>query len=309
MTKKILIAVGDCSHSRAAVKYAATMSQPAEDLSYTLFNIQAAIPGILLEEAYKTPECEAEIEALIRERDNAAKCTVRELKDLLVSNGVSEDRIEVLVTPMEHGMAKDILDQAEEGNYDTIVLGSKGLTPRRDVFVGTTATKVVEHALKTSVWVVDEYTESSDILIAVDASQNSLHVLDHVISMLGAKSRFRFVLFHVRPYLSHYYSLQCERNNPNLQKLIQERDRQRMEDFYKQAFEQFEKAGIPQRQVEIKTNEHGYDISTAILEEARRGAYGTVVIGRRGEREAFFTGRIAMRLVQKMPSPALWVVA
>jgi nucleotide-binding universal stress UspA family protein len=189
------------------------------------------------------------------------------------------------------------------------VLGSKGLTPRRDVFVGTTATKVVEHALKTSVWVVDEYTDSRNILVAVDASQNSLHVLDHVISTLGTKRRFRVVLFHVRPYLSHYYSLECERNNPHLQRLIQDRDRQRMEDFYKQAFDRFEKAGIPDHQVEIKTNEHGYDISTAILEEARRGAYGTVVIGRRGEREAFFTGRIAMRLVQKMPSPALWVVA
>jgi nucleotide-binding universal stress UspA family protein len=309
MKKKILIAVGDCSHSRSAVKYAATLSQPANDTTYTLYNIQAAIPGILLEEAPKSPECEDEIEALVRERDNAAKCTVGELKDLLVTHGVPEAHIEAWVTPMEYGMAKDILDQAEAGNYDTIVLGSKGLTPRRDVFVGTTATKVVEHALKTSVWVIDEYTESRDILIAVDASENSLHVLDHVISSVGAKKGFRFVLFHVRPYLSHYYSLECERNNPNLQKLIQDRDRHRMEDFHRQAFDRFETAGITRSQVEIKTNEHGYDISTAILEEARRGAYGTVVIGRRGEREAFFTGRIAMRLVQKMPSAALWVVA
>ena len=309
MKKKILIAVGDCSHSRSAVKYAAAISQPAEEFTYTLFNIQAAIPGILMEEAAKTPECEAEIEALTRARDNAAKCTVGELKDLLIENGVPKSHIEVIVMPMEHGMAKDILDQAEAGNYDTIVLGSKGLTPRRDVFVGTTATKVVEHSLKTSIWVVDEYTESRDILIAVDASENSLHVLNHVISILGQKGGFRFVLFHVRPYLSHYYSLECERNNPNLQKLLQERDRQRMQGFYEQALAQLEKAGVQRDRVEIKTNEHGYDISTAILEEARRGAYGTVVIGRRGEREAFFTGRIAMRLVQKMPSPALWVVA
>lgn len=309
MKRKILIAVGDCRHSRNAVKYAATVCGPTKDLSLELFNIQAAIPGILMEEAQKTPECEKEINALIREREAAAQCTVGELKETLSESGIPPERIQAFVVPMEYGMAKDILTRAEEGGYDTIVLGSKGLTPRRDVFVGTTATKVVEHALKTSVWVVDEYTSSPDILIAVDASQNSLHVLDHVISMVGTPSRLRFVLFHVRPYLSHYYSLECERGNPHLQKLIQERDRDRMEAFYHQVFDRFEGAGILRRQVEIKTNEHGYDISTAILEEARRGAYGTVVIGRRGEREAFFTGRIAMRLVQKMPSPALWVVA
>jgi nucleotide-binding universal stress UspA family protein len=189
------------------------------------------------------------------------------------------------------------------------VLGSKGLTPSRDVLVGTTATKVLEHALKMPVWVVDEYTESRDVLIAVDGSDNSVHLLDHVISMVGPNTELRFVLFHVVPYLSHYYSLEFERKHPSLQELIQERDHQRMKAFYKKAVDRFEGAGIAESQVNIKVNEHGYDISTAILAEARRGAYGTSVIGRRGERESFFTGRIATRLVQKMPSPALWVVA
>jgi len=309
LKKKILIAVGDCSHSRQAVQYAATITQAAQDATYTLMNIQASIPGILLEEKERPPECEAEIQALIRENTKASQCVLGELKDILLKNGVPSNRIDVLAAPMESGLAKDILTQAEDNNYDAIILGSKGLTPRRDVLVGTTATKVVEHALKTSVWVVDNHTQSADILIAVDGSKNSLHVLDHVIAMVGSNAHLRFVLFHVEPYLSHYYSLDFERKNPNLQRLIHDRNRHRMEGFYLKAFDKFESASITKKQIQLKTNKHGYDISTAILEEARRGAYGTVVIGRRGEREAFFTGRIAMRLVNKMPSPALWVVA
>ena len=55
----------------------------------------------------------------------------------------------------------------------------------------------------------------------------------------------------------------------------------------------------------LKRAEQGfYD---AILDEARTGKYSTVVVGRRGERGAFFTGRIAMRLVQKVSDQALWV--
>jgi nucleotide-binding universal stress UspA family protein len=309
MKKKLLIAVGECSHSRQAVKYAATISRAVKDATYTLFNIHATVPSILMDKTGRTPECQGEIDAFIRERSDATKCVVGELKEILEKKGVPASRIKVIATPMATGMAKDILNQAENNGYDAIVLGSKGLTPRRDVLVGTTATKVVEHALKTTVWVVDEYTNSRDILIAVDGSDNSLHILDHVIGMVGKNAYLKFVLFHVLPYLSHYYSLDFERKNPNLQKLIHDRDLSRMDAFYKKALDKFENAGIKRRQVRIKTNEHGYDISTAILEESRRGAYGTLVIGRRGERDAFFTGRIAMRLVQKMPTPALWVVA
>jgi len=81
-----------------------------------------------------------------------------------------------------------------------------------------------------------------------------------------------------------------------------------MEAFYTEAYDKVKRAGIRDGQVHMKTSTGDYDVSTAILGEARCGGYGTVVIGRRGEREAFFTGRIAMRLVQKVSGQVLWVV-
>jgi K+-sensing histidine kinase KdpD len=82
-----------------------------------------------------------------------------------------------------------------------------------------------------------------------------------------------------------------------------------MEGFYGRAYEMLNTAGFQKSQIQVKTNTKSHDVSTAILDEARAGKYSTIVIGRRGEREAVFTGRIAMRLVQKIPNPALWVVA
>ncbi|OEU44807.1 MAG: hypothetical protein BBJ60_11190 [Desulfobacterales bacterium S7086C20] len=231
------------------------------------------------------------------------------MKDLLLEHGVPGNRIEVITEPMQDGTAKDILDRAKQESCHAIVLASKGLTPRRDFFVGRTAAKVLDHALQISVWVVDEYTKSLDVMVAVDGSEGSFNALDHVITMVGANPDLRLVLFHVLPYLSHYYTPDFERKNPHLQKLIQEKDNQRMETFYSKALKKLEGAGIKRSQVEIKTDTYGYDISTAILGEARSGRYGTLVVGRRGEREAFYTGRIAMRLEQKMPAPVLWVVA
>lgn len=78
--------------------------------------------------------------------------------------------------------------------------------------------------------------------------------------------------------------------------------------FHEKVFQWLKSAGMKKRQVKTVTDTQSYDISSAILEEARGGDYGTVVIGRRGERDAFFTGRIAMRLVQKVTNQTLWVV-
>jgi len=309
MGKKILIAVGDCIYSKYAAKYAARISQAAQDLTYTLFNVQAAIPSIFTEAANNNPEIQAEIDTLVRERSETSKCVVGELKDLLIENGVPSNRIEVVTEPMQAGTAKDILNRAKKGSYDAIVLACKGLTPRRDFLVGTTASNVIDHALETSIWIIDEDTNSLDVMVAVDGSESSFRALNHVISMVGANPNLRLVLFHVLPYLSHFYSPDFERRNPNLQKLIQEKDQKQMGRFFSKALEKLEEAGIKKSQVEIKTDIHGYDISTAILGEARKGQYGTLVVGRRGERDAFFTGRIAMRLSKKMPTPALWIVA
>ncbi|MBW1859686.1 MAG: universal stress protein, partial [Deltaproteobacteria bacterium] len=128
------------------------------------------------------------------------------------------------------------------------------------------------------------------------------------IQMVGAHPDLRLTLFHVLPYLRHYYSPRFETENPKLHEILQREDKTRMEDFYGKARERLKAAGLKMSQIKIKTSRQSYDISTGILGEARTGRYDTVVVGRRGEREAFFTGQIAIRLVQKITDQTLWVV-
>ena len=146
------------------------------------------------------------------------------------------------------------------------------------------------------------------IMLAVDGSENSLRVVDHLIPIVGTNPDLKLVLFHVVPYLKHYYSVDFEREHPHLQEILHREDKRRMESFYENAYQRLKEAGLKKRQIEIKTSTRSYDISTAILGEAKSGGYGTLVVGRRGEREAFFTGRIAIRLVQKVSDQALWVI-
>jgi nucleotide-binding universal stress UspA family protein len=308
MGKKILLAVGDCAYSKQSVKYAARTCSAAKNVTYTLFNILPLIPRIFKDIAETDPKVKAKVNDLVRKDTEAAKCVVQEFKDLMVREGIPENRIETVTDPIQLGLAKDILSRAEQGLYDAIVLGRRALTPSRDFFIGTTATKVVEHALKIPVWVVDGETISMKIMLAVDGSENSLRDVGHLIYMVGPNPDLQLTLFHVLPHLRHYYSVDFEREHPDLQEILQREDKRRMKAFYEKAHERFKTAGLKKSQIKIKTNTQSYHISTAILDEARSGGYSTVVVGRRGERGAFFTGRIAMRLVQKVSGCTLWVV-
>jgi hypothetical protein len=81
-----------------------------------------------------------------------------------------------------------------------------------------------------------------------------------------------------------------------------------MEDFREETYWKMKASGVNENQIKIRTENHSYDISTAILKEARTGKYATIVLGQRGERDAFFMGQIAMRLVQKVTEQTLLVV-
>jgi nucleotide-binding universal stress UspA family protein len=305
---KALVAVGDCIYSEHAVKYVVRIASAAKDLTLTLFNVQPTVPRIFSAAAEKNPVVKAEVDALIRQNTEEARCTIERLKDLSVREGIAENRVDVVTEPVKVGISKDIIDRAKQGDYDAIVLARRGLTPSRDFFIGTIAAKVIEHAFKVPVWVAAGEESSMNFIVAVDGSNSSLRVVDYVIQMVGAHPDFKLTLFHVVPHLRHYYPITFAVQNPWLHEILQQEAKPLMENFYMKARERCKAAGLKTRQLEIKTSCQSYDISTGILSEVRTGRYGTVVVGRRGESEAFFTGRIAMRLVQKITDQTLWVV-
>jgi nucleotide-binding universal stress UspA family protein len=306
--KKILMPVDDARHSKKAVQYGATISSAVEDLTYTLFHVQPVIPRILSNAAARQPSPNAEIDNLVLKNAQAAEHVSTEFRSLIRSEGIPENRIQVVTEPMQKGVAKDILERAEQHGYDAIVLGRQALTPGRDFFTGTTAAKIVEHAENIPVWTVGESKASMEFILAVDGSENSLRQVDHVISMVGPNPNLKLTLYHVSPSLRHYYSMDFEKENPKLQEILQSEDKQCMESFYEKAYRKLQTAGIEERQIKIKTEYHSLEISSAILMEAKTGNYTTIVVGRRGERDAYFTGRIAMRLVQTVHDQTLWVV-
>ncbi len=308
MQKKILVAVGDCVYSQHAVRYIAKLSSAATDLTYTLFNVQPAVPELLVEAAKSDPKAKGEIAELVRVYREPAGKSVQNFKEIMMQEGIPERRIEAVIEPLQVGAAKDILNWADKHGHDAIIIARRGLTPSWDFSIGTTPAKVVDYGLEIPVWVVAGESTSMKTMLAVDGSENSLRAVDHLIHIAGGNIDISITLFHVIPYLRHYYSVDVEKSRGYLQLVMNREDKRRMEGFYEKAYERFKIAGLRSSQINTTTCRRSNDISTAIYGEAKAGQHGTVVVGRRGERGAFFSGQIARRLVHTLEDQTLCIV-
>ncbi|MBE9582264.1 MAG: universal stress protein, partial [Proteobacteria bacterium] len=132
MGKKILVAVDDSLPSTRAAKYAARVSSFAKGMTYTLFFVEAVIPETLVEEAKTDPKAKADVERLDRLNAESAKRILDNHKELMCREGVPENHIETVAQRKQAGMAKDILNLAQQGLYDAILMGHGDIMRSRD---------------------------------------------------------------------------------------------------------------------------------------------------------------------------------
>ena len=162
MVHNVLIAVDGSRNSRRAVEYAGNVFAPNPEARLVLYQILPAISRMNLDkEEIKT------IDSRKVERPDLAGLYWRteaedkmneffaEAKDLLVQAGVKPEQIRSKFGVKKLEVADAILEEAELGKYDTLILGRRGLSRVREVFSGSVSTKVVREARGCAVVVVE----------------------------------------------------------------------------------------------------------------------------------------------------------
>lgn len=309
MEKKIMLALDDSVHSRRALEYVVRMSSAVKDLTYTLFNVQPTISQFLLDEAKKDAAANVKLKKVINKNAEIASRILESYKDRMIRMGIAENCINVTTQTKKLGLAKDIMEFGHKGLYDAMVVGRRGLSRLQETFVGSVTANLLEHSSLIPVWVVDGDVTSTKIMIAVDGSESSLCAVDHLGFMVGDNPEIKITLFHVIPKAKDYCEIDFEDTEVDIEKVITQGDKRCIDRFYAHARHKFMAAGIQENQIEIKVTERTFNVAKAILEEAKRGNYGTVVIGRRGTSKAFFMGSVSRYVLAKTSNRALWLVS
>jgi len=158
MAMRFLMALDRSSNSLKAVRFIAESVNPAAQVTLLSIVANPAAACELQEPSEVHPLLKENIKdfCLIEEAQRAAmEGFLDEAKKILVTCGFSPDNITVCIRKQQTDVASDILTEAREGGYNAVVVGRRGISAVKHFIFGSVSSKVISHAEKLSVIVVD----------------------------------------------------------------------------------------------------------------------------------------------------------
>jgi nucleotide-binding universal stress UspA family protein len=160
---KLLVAVDESDHAGPMMKYLGALLTICTNVHVTLFHVLAPMPRKYLEHGgSENPERERQIERELRteqqawlQRQRQAECPyLSKARDALIHAGMSLDAIDLKFGD-EDDIARNILEEARAGGYETVVVGRGAPNGLKRVFGGGVTEQLLRSAKGLSVWIVD----------------------------------------------------------------------------------------------------------------------------------------------------------
>lgn len=156
MAKKILVAIDDSENAGRAVNFLA--DNFVRDFQITLFGVVPDTETLCkMESPALTPYFKAR-QSDFCTLENQKKQIVQEAldgaRDMLIEKGFSIENIEVKLQTQKEGIARDIVTEAKS-DYDLIIMGRRGISAVRELFLGSISQKVLHLAPDISVLIVN----------------------------------------------------------------------------------------------------------------------------------------------------------
>ncbi len=156
---KLLIALDSSKGAWRAVEYVATTFGKTPGVQVTLLHILSGLPPALWDDGHILEEKEREIRQRLvaawqQDQEKQWRDLVRKANQHLEAAGLAPKAMHHQFKPKYFDVADDILDEAKEGAYDTVVIGRRGMGKGKSLLLGSVTRKVVDSAQDCTVTVV-----------------------------------------------------------------------------------------------------------------------------------------------------------
>lgn len=307
--KKILVAVDGSNQSLEAVRYVSKtfLSQPTK---VVLYHVLSSLPEFFydLGEKPRIPKATATIFACEIALKDSLDRFMSEARDILIDADIPDEAIDIEIHEREEGIARDIIKESRHG-YRAVIVGRDGLNKINTFVLGSVATKVIERLINIPIIIVGGRPNPSRILLALDESKGAMQAVEYVGTMMN-KSKIDVTLFHAIRGFSIFESRFEPVINLTHKKDWLEEVRLNMKPVFEKARMRLIDSGFGPKRITTKLIEGASSRAGAIVEEARAGGYGTIVVGRRGLSTVyeFLMGRVSNKVIQMAKDQAVWVV-
>jgi len=304
--KKLLLAVDGSDYARNAVKYVAELG-PFQKMEVVLFNVFSGVP-----ESYLDLEKDPQFKRIAREvmgwemqQKKKIQESMKQAEQILVRAGIPQGAVTMKIQNRIKGIARDIINEAQAG-YDAVVVGRKGMNTFQEIVMGSVATKIVHKLTFLPLLMIGSIPPDKKILVALDRSETAMRAVNFVAETLGGFD-FKITLFHV---IRGNWDFQSGIANLFLPKENLERAEKEMEEVFARAKQRLVATGFKSDQITAKVVTGVHSRAGSIVNEARAGDYGTIVLGRRGISmvEEFVMGRVGNKVINTIRNRAVWVV-
>jgi nucleotide-binding universal stress UspA family protein len=312
--KNILLATDGSEHSLKGAQYVVDLYKGAPDVDVTVLTISPAIPPIYREEAHD-PAIRKQFAAWKKKREEEAKHFIDAATKVLVKGGLKRNRVKGKYEHQLVGVARDIVREADAGQFDACVVGKKGMGWFGSTFLGSITDKLLEISEDHPVWLVEgKKWKSRKMLIAMDDTSYAVELARYVGTMMEGLEDVEILFYHHCAPFTEELSPEERKKLKEAEARAVEREKEEMSHFFEEAKRILMDLGLEEENVNY---EFHYDksarpkkVTQAILEKLQKGGYGTLVIGRKGATHAreFRLGSVAMRIVAESKDCAVWVV-
>lgn len=286
MPKQILFCLDDSERTCQALRNLGVLLEPA-DVHLRLFHAAPETshfyPGELSTLSGEPGQWQ-------KAQEGQARAILERAVGLLLELGFKRAHIEQELTLKSLNAAQDIIAASERREPSAIVLARKGRSAVKRFFLGSTTAMVCQYAEKLPVWVVGSQSlDPPHLLVALDESQYAGRIISHVGEHFGKLPGTSVTLFHVMPAKPPGYwddgHILDEKERSERQRIVAKSRAAYEEEtggFFLKAKSQLTDAGVPERNISIKSQTLIEGIARDILAELGRGGYNILAFGRRG---------------------------
>jgi len=229
--------------------------------------------------------------------------------DILIASGFPKEALSVKIPTLRFGIARDIFRESRQ-NYDLLVFGRTGINKIEGITLASVAFKLVDEVAHLPIIVVGENTQSSKIIIAIDASTGSMQAVRCVGALLDPVN-CEILLCHVIRLLSVQQMGAKELFLPKHEADWMAANRRKIIPLIDEAKSRLKKTGLSEEQISSEILTHQKSRAAAIVKTATEGGYDTIVVGRRGLTAVgeFKMGRVSRKILQSAYRSTLWIVS